>query len=176
MQFRYSPPFAKSSILLPEISPPGPVSHPPSSCQPSISRGQSTQGELPDTVAVRPGACREKCFSIRARSLPSKQKMEEGTHACRIRKAWHCSCRPLGRSYLRHSAWNLLIVAHIEPHRVRHPAIGNSVIGGAEGRSSSMEPLRVRPRHITVLMADEFSLQQSLGDYPASTYATNHFP
>jgi hypothetical protein len=80
MQFRYSPPLPKAASCSPNPTFGPSVLPLCSSCWPSISRGHTTQGELPDTVAVRPGACREKCFSIRARSLPSKQKREEGTH------------------------------------------------------------------------------------------------
>lgn len=102
MQFRNSPPFSQNQHLFLSISPRSHLSHPVRVAD-QRSAGDTRLKENYPTVSIGPGGCKEKCFSIRARSLPSKQKTEEGTRTCRMRKAWRCSCRPLGRSYLRHS-------------------------------------------------------------------------
>jgi hypothetical protein len=67
------------------------------SCRPLISRMDTTQGELPD-IGLEPA--QKECFSIRARSLPSKQKTEERSHTCRFRKAWRL---------LLQTAWPVLV-------------------------------------------------------------------
>ena len=134
MQFRYSPirPLSRATAPLPAYPPFGPVCmH--SSCRPAISRRHHT-GELADRVSTKPGAYKQKSFSIRARSLPPQQKTEEGTLTCSMGEAWRPSCRPLGRSYLRHivhflaPAWSLLVVVDISTIRLRHPAFQKPLI------------------------------------------------
>jgi len=111
-------------------------------CSPSISRRDITQGELPDT-GLEPA--QKECFSIRARSLPPKQKTEEGSHTSRFRKAWRL---------LLQTAWQALVApqrpltatAHgnywfltiSNPHRVRSLAWGNSATREAEAGRTFM--------------------------------------
>ena len=103
-------------------------------CRPSISRRDITQGELPDT-GLEPA--QKECFSIRARSLPPKQKTEEGSHTSRFRKAWRLLLQTAWQALVApqhpfdcHRAWQLLVLDNIEPHRVRNLAWGNSATGG----------------------------------------------
>jgi hypothetical protein len=99
MRFRSSPPpiRKRNQHFAPRVQASRRAQCPTQCCRPSISRRDITQGELPDT-GLEPA--QKECFSIRARSLPPKQKTEEGSHTSRFRKAWRL---------LLQTAWQALV-------------------------------------------------------------------